>query len=122
MKIYLVLIGLLVVFSASTYAQKSDSIMITVMLKHQQDKNIKELREIREKNGFLKNFPPASAKVISWHVVMGIGQVVTLKLPASELRNLNISVENGAWGAFTTEFYPTYDIYPIIKNEKEALK
>jgi len=100
----------------------SDSIMISIMLKHHQDKNIEELREIREKNGFLEDFPPQSAKVVSWYVMMGIGQVVTLKIPASELRNLNISVEKSVWGAFSTEFYPTYDLYPVIKKEKADLK
>jgi len=54
--------------------------------------------------------------------MMGIGQVVTVKIPASELRNLNISVEQSVWGAFSTEFYPTYDLYPTIKEAKDKLK
>ena len=105
-----------------TLTTPSDSIMITIMMKHHQDKNIEELREIREKNGFLENFPPPSARVINWYVMMGIGQVVTLKIPASELRNLNMAVEKSVWGAFSTEFYPTYDLYPVIKEAKENLK
>ncbi|WP_339680689.1 hypothetical protein [Cyclobacterium marinum] len=104
-----------------TLPTPSDSIMITIMMKHHQDKNIEELREIRNKNGFLEKFPPASARVINWYVMMGIGQVVTLKIPASELRNLNIAVEQSVWGAFSTEFYPTYDLYPVIKEAKENL-
>ncbi len=48
--------------------------------------------------------------------MMGIGQVVTLKIPASELRTLNLSVEKGVWGAFNTEFYPTYDYLPVWKE------
>ncbi|MFC4871941.1 hypothetical protein [Negadavirga shengliensis] len=100
----------------------NDSIMITIMMKHHQDKNIDELREIRERNGFTELFPPESAKVISWYVMMGIGQVVTVKIPASELRNLNIAVEKSVWGAFSTEFYPTYDLYPTILETKERLK
>jgi hypothetical protein len=53
--------------------------------------------------------------------MMGIGQVVTVKIPASELRTLNLSIERGAWGAFTTEFYPTYDYVPIWKEQKRLL-
>jgi hypothetical protein len=115
-------------FSLGSYGQdvalndRNDSIMITIMLKHHQDKNIEELREIREKNGFTTNFPPSSARVISWYVMMGIGQVVTVKIPASELRNLNMSVEQSVWGAFSTEFYPTYDLYPTIQEAKDKLK
>lgn len=101
---------------------KNDSIMITIFMKHHQDKNIDELTEIRERNGFTENFPPASARVMSWYVMMGIGQVVTVKIPASELRNLNISVERSVWGAFSTEFYPTYDLYPVILENKAKLK
>jgi hypothetical protein len=100
----------------------SDSLMVTIFMKHHQDKNIEELREIRNNNGFLENFPPPSAKVVNWYVMMGIGQVVTVKIPASELRNLNISVEKSVWGAFSTEFYPTYDLYPHILEEKKKLK
>ncbi|WP_228693538.1 hypothetical protein [Lunatimonas sp.] len=101
---------------------KNDSIMITIFMKHHQDKNIDELTEIRERNGFTENFPPASARVMSWYVMMGIGQVVTVKIPASELRNLNISVERSVWGAFSTEFYPTYDLYPVILENKAKLE
>lgn len=121
-------VGLIIIFLMSIqYAKaqeetKNDSIMITVMLKHRQDKNIDELIEIREKNGFTENFPPASAKVISWYVMMGIGQVVTVRIPASELRALNISVERSVWGAFSTEFYPTYDLNPTILENKAKLK
>lgn len=54
-------------------------------------------------------------RVVSWYVMMGIGQVVTVKIPVHELRTLNLSVERSAWGAFETEFYPTYDYVPIWK-------
>jgi len=44
-----------------------------------------------------------------WYVMMGIGHVVTLKVPAARLREVNIAIERNAWGAFSTEFYTTYD-------------
>jgi len=100
----------------------SDSIMITIFLKHQQDKSLKTIQEIQGKNKFLEMFPPKQARVVSWYVMMGIGQVVTVKIPAKELRTLNLSIENGAWGAYSTEFYPTYDFVPVwqdyLKNKK----
>jgi len=117
----LILLAFIIQFAHGQEEAKNDSIMITILLKHHQDKNIEELVEIREKNGFTENFPPASAKVISWYVMMGIGQVVTVKIPASELRALNISVERSVWGAFSTEFYPTYDLYPTILENKAKL-
>jgi hypothetical protein len=45
--------------------------------------------------------------------MMGIGQVVTLRLPASRLREVNRILENTAWGSYRTEFYPTYDYKTI---------
>jgi len=100
----------------------ADSVMITVFLKHQQDKNLSEIGEVLEKNKFWEQFPPKSAAVVSWYVMMGIGQVVTLKIPGGELRNLNLSIEKGAWGAYDTEFYPTYDLYPIVKEKYTTVK
>ncbi len=57
----------------------NDSILITIFLKHQQDKNLDSLRKIQAKNKFSEKFPPKSARVVSWYVMMGIGQVLPLK-------------------------------------------
>ena len=100
----------------------SDSIMITIFLKHQQDKNLKQIQEIQTQNKFLEMFPPKEARVISWYVMMGIGQVVTVRIPAKSLRALNLTIENGAWGAYNTEFYPTYDFVPVWQNAIRSKK
>ena len=102
--------------SAPTHTNDTDSVMVTIFLKHQQDKSLKEIKKIEEENKLWEQFPPKSARVISWYVMMGIGQVVTVKIPAGDLRQLNLAIENGAWGAFNTEFYPTYDYQPIWKE------
>ena len=44
---------------------------------------------------------------------MGIGQVVTLLLPAAKLRDVNLAIEQSAWDAVDTEFHPTYDFQPV---------
>jgi len=101
------------------YAQNAtDSVMITVFLKHQQDKSLKEINAKLEANKFHEMFPPKFARVVSWYVMMGVGQVVTLKFPASRLREVNLTLENGAWGAFDTAFYPTYDYMPVYKSQQ----
>lgn len=92
--------------------------MVTIFLKHQQDKNLDSLQAIQKKNKFAEMFPPKGARVVSWYVMMGIGQVVTVKIAAGQLRTLNLSIEKGAWGAFNTEFYATYDHMPIWKASK----
>jgi hypothetical protein len=91
--------------------------LLTIFLKHDQSLNLEELQRIQEDQGFWKAFPPEGTAVVSWYVMMGIGQVVTLEVPASKLRDVNLALEKTAWKAFRTEFYPTYDLYPVIKDK-----
>ena len=86
-----------------------NAVMLTIFLKHDQSRPLSELNAQLEKQGFYKAFPPPGTEVVSWYIMMGIGQVVTLRLPASQLREVNRALENTAWGAYRTEFYPTYD-------------
>lgn len=106
----------------STTSSTSDSVMITVFLKHQEDKNLKEIQGIQEKNNFWGLFPPKETRVVSWYVMMGVGQVVTLKVAPKDVRTLNLAIENGAWGAFNTEFYPTYDYAPVWRESMAKRK
>ena len=90
-----------------------NAVMLTIFLKHDQSRPLGELNAQLEKQGFYKAFPPAGVEVVSWYVMMGVGQVVTLRLPASRLREINRIFENTAWGSYRTEFYPTYDYKAI---------
>jgi hypothetical protein len=78
-----------------------------------------EIHDQLTKTEFVKNFPPEGVEVVSWYVMMGIGQVVTLRVPAEKLRAVNRVIEQRAWGAFRTEFYPTYDYKPIWEAERQ---
>ena len=91
---------------------KNETQMITIFFRHNQSKNLDEIQAYLRESGFWKDFPPQGMEIVSWVVMMGIGHVVTLNLPPSRLRELNIIVERKAWKAFTTEFYPTYDFLP----------
>ena len=86
-----------------------NAVMITVFLKHDQSRPLGEINAQLEKQGYYKAFPPPGVEVVSWYIMMGIGQVVTLRFPASRLREVNRVIENSAWGPYRTEFYPTYD-------------
>ncbi len=88
-------------------------ILLTIFLKHDQAKTLDEILEQLDKTEFWTQFPPEGIDVVSWYVMMGIGQVVTLKLPGHRLREVNMAVERTAWKAFRTEFYPTYDFVPV---------
>jgi hypothetical protein len=97
-----------------------NAVMLTIFLKHDESRPLSELNAQLEKQGFYKAFPPPGIEVVSWYVMMGVGQVVTLRLPASRLREVNRIFETTAWGSYHTEFYPTYDYKAdgIAKHDK----
>ena len=99
---------------------KQDAFLLTIFLRHDQSKTVDEINEHLKKTGFVENFPPPGVEVVSWYVMMGIGQVVTLRVPPDKLRDVNLAIERRAWGGFRTEFYPTYDYRPIWEAKKKG--
>lgn len=87
-----------------------DTMLLTVFLKHDQSMNNVKRRELLNKSGFNDTFPPEGVEIVDHYVMMGIGQVIVLRLPPDHLRALNVAIERGAWGAYQTEFYVTYDL------------
>lgn len=110
------------VSAGSAAATPDNAILLTVFLKHDQSRPLAELNAQLAKQGFYKAFPPPGVEVVSWTVTMGIGQIVVLRLPASRLREVNRVLEDTAWGAYRTEFYPTYDYKAIGLGEHERAK
>lgn len=88
----------------------NDTMLLTVFLKHIQTMNNDERRELTDKAGFRDMFPPEGVEIVDHYVMMGIGQVIVLKLPPNKLRAVNVALERSAWGAYETEFYITYDL------------
>jgi hypothetical protein len=101
---------------------KRDAILLTIFLKHDQSKTLDEIQAQLKKNSFYKNFPPEGVDIVSWYVIMGVGQVVTLRVPAEKLRAVNLAIEHSAWGAFRTDFYATYDYKPIWEDERQKVQ
>ena len=98
------------------------TMLLTVFLRHDQSKNLKEINETIAKNGYFDQFPPPGVEVVSWYVVMGIGQIVTLKLPPEKLREVNVVLENTVWGPYGTDFYPTYDYKQLAEQQKQMMR
>jgi len=99
-------------------SDSSDLMMLSVLLKHDQSKTVGAISEQLRDQGFLDAFPPDGVEVVSWVVMMGLGQVVTLRFPAARLREVNRSIEATAWGGFRTEIYATYDFAPIAREQR----
>lgn len=96
---------------------ETDKMTLTYLLKHQQHRNLDAITEIMNNNNFWEIFPPENVEVLSWKVLIGLGHLITLKFPPSQLREVNLSIEKGAWGAFDTEAYSTYDYFDIWKEK-----
>jgi hypothetical protein len=105
--------------AGSAAATADNAILLTIFLKHDQSRPLGELDAQLANQGFYKAFPPPGIEVVSWYIEMGMGQVITLRLPASRLREVNRVLEDTAWGAYRTEFYPTYDYKAIGMAEHE---
>ncbi len=108
--------------TGSETATADNAVLLTVFLRHDESRPLGELNAQLARQGFYKAFPPPGVEVVSWVVAMGIGQIVTLRLPASRLREVNRVLEDTAWGVYRTEFYPTYDYKAVglAEHEKAA--
>ena len=105
--------------TGSATATPENAVLMTIFLRHDQSRPLSELNAQLARQGFYKQFPPPGVEVVSWNVVMGIGQIVTLRFPASRIREVNRVLEDTAWGAYRTEFYPTYDYKSAGMSEHE---
>ena len=94
---------------------------LTIFLRHDQSQTLGEINDRLRRQHYVESFPPKGVEVLSWTVVMGIGQVVTLRFPAERLREVNRAIEQTAWGGYRTEFYPTYDYRPTAAQERRGL-
>jgi hypothetical protein len=117
------LIAILALALGMSAPAAAQTMLMTVILRHDQSKTVDEINAHLDKTGFRKNFPPEGVEIVSYNIVMGIGHVITLRLPADKLRPVNLAIERGAWGGFRSEFYPTYDYLQIFQAQRaEALK
>ena len=112
----------LLLFAVTLRAQEPGSdgkITLTVILRHDQSMTVDEINDHLAKTGFRKNFPPEGVEIVSYNIVMGIGHIITLRFPPEKLREVNLAFEHGVWGAFRTEFYPTYDYLKVFYELKQ---
>ena len=103
-------------------ATPDNAILLTVFLKHDQSRPLEELNVQLAKQNFYKAFPPEGIEVVSWYVTMGIGQIITLRLPATRIREINRVLEDTAWGPYRTEFFISYDYKAVGLAAHEKAK
>jgi hypothetical protein len=103
-------------------AEDRQTMLLTVLLKHDQSKDLDAIQEQMKAKDWWERFPVEGTRVVSWTVAMGLGQIVTLELPPALLPQLNVELERSAWGVFRTECYPTYDFVPVRERIRERVR
>lgn len=88
-------------------------ILLTVFLKHDQSKVLGEFQAELDARDWWRRFPPDGVEIVSWTVAMGLGQIVTLRLPPDRLQAVNVELERSAWGVFRTEMFVSYDFLEV---------
>ena len=97
----------------------TDYVLVTVVLRHDQSRNLEEITKLLDDSGYWTKFPPEGIVVESWYAAMGLGHVVTLRVPPARLREVNRSIEQSAWKVYRTEVYLTYDFREIARSQRE---
>ena len=101
-------------------ATANEIMLLTIFLKHDQSMDLDQIRDHLNSKNFCAEFPPGGVEIVLWRIVMGIGHVVTLSFPPERLCDVNLAIGSKAWGAFRSEFYPTYDYPEIVKARRGA--
>lgn len=92
---------------------EGSDILLTVFLKHDQSKVLGEFQTELDARDWWRRFPPEGVEIVSWTVAMGLGQIVTLRLPPDRLQAVNVELERSAWGVFRTEIFVSYDFLKV---------
>lgn len=102
--------------------ENPDLMLLTVLLRHDQRHDLDAIQSRLKAKDWWERFPPPGVRIVSWTVAMGLGQIVTLELPAHLLATVNLELERSAWGVFQTECYPSYDFVPVRERICERVR
>jgi hypothetical protein len=97
-------------------SEPKGTFLLSIVLRNDQSRPPEQTNSVLLQHGFYKAFPPPGTEVVSWYELMGIGQIVTLRIPAERLREVNHAIDQTAWGIYHTEFYPTYDLKAVAEQ------
>ena len=106
--------------SSPSTPPSQDPLLLTIFLRPDQSKPLRDLNTHLRQTGYYTKFPPPGIEVVSWYVLMGLGQVVTIRVPVERLREVNRVIAETAWGSYHVEFYPTYDYKPIAEERRKS--
>ena len=98
------------------------NVLLTIILRHHPGLVLDDVQSRLKASDWWERFPIEGTRVVSWTVAMGLGQIVTLRLPPEKLQAVNIEIERSAWGVFETEMYVSYDFVPVRERIKARVR
>jgi hypothetical protein len=78
-------------------AAAQETMLLTIFLRHDQTQDLVQQQDKLDAVDWWNGFPPEGCQVVSWVVAMGVGQIVTLRLPPRLLQVVNVELERRAW-------------------------
>ena len=100
----------------------ADYILLTVVLRHDQSRTFEEIGKHLDSKQFWKQFPPPGIEIESWYVMMGLGHVITLRVPPARLGRLTSQSRRPPGARFGLTFtQPTTIVKLHASGEKRLL-
>ncbi len=68
----------------------SETMLLTIVMQHHAGLTLQDVQSRMKASDWWERFPPEGARIVSWTVAMGLGQIVTLELPPRLLPVVNL--------------------------------
>jgi len=99
-----------------------DPLLLTIFLRPDPSTPLRDLNTHLRQSGYDTKFPPPGIEVVPRYVLMGLGQVMAIRIPMERLREVNRAIAATAWGSYHMGFYPTYDYKPIAEERRKSVQ
>ena len=94
-----------------------EKFLVTVILHHDQSKNLEQIMDYLRETGFYRDFPPEGSELVSWVVAMSHGFIIHLRVAPDGLRSLNRFMEQRRRLTIITTA-----LQLLCKNEKHPIE
>ena len=93
--------------------ERNPATLLTLVLHQDKEQSVAQFKTQLENNGFQETFPPAGVEIVSWTGVLGLGHVITLRLPTYLVPDVRQAVDACEWGKIEPKLYSSYDFEPF---------
>jgi hypothetical protein len=96
--------------------ERNPATLLTLVLHQDKEQSVADFKTQLEANGFQEAFPPQGVEIVSWTGVLGLGHVITLRLPTYLVPDVRQAVDACKWGKIEPRLYSSYDFEPFWQD------